>query len=1094
MDSRWRDKRRKSDEMGWIRRLKVGLVADRIRSASHEEHATSELRGARRWLFRQIPLADGWEAQRLVQTYPPDVLRSLAGALGRREIWRVPHQRKLDARLSRVKAACEFLLEGERPPILRARFLADYIAYGVGNGDGVVRLARSLFSKAACPESVGVSNEALRLLRRAQTPTDIALEAIDEIIASLADLPWVEQVENLLKRGVFAWPLLVLGDHAVACSLPVAIDVEWEDDANRGVKLVVPSEVSDLLRVDWECSLRAATREAKRAWRSKHGGSGERLKHAVDRAHVRFDFQWACQVVSSPLPGAQLFDRSAEAYFSQVVLARFLGRLRGISAAVTGVIGDRVTREDHSKAMDSYVEWPDAEGQDGVTKKMQYAFRTACFDRVVLPHPPEGWEAPVGNSDAGLFEGSPVQIRYGRKLSNIADAVQLEGWRQYRYIREDELQWWVHTVPKQQDHLSRDAAGQDWWRETLRNGDESVLTVECHDHAYAARTLAGCLFSLNLTMRRRAPWISWLVIRMVPDEQGLRFFKTLYRACGAGEHAWLPFRSSVDWESAAQNLAHMLNQFNESIGSPAHRAPDIIVLDGYDASDDIYPDTPLCETFLIPEILARVGRYLRGPADSKHRPFVGRTRLVLLAQHGYLKHWSERKFEFAMRRPPHDADDGRIPGDVLPVLHRLSVFRSGFSHVGAALLLRGLRIGGQESLYMLDDLVDKGFLAEGQGRYFVPTSVHRRLEPSKMDSSALTRAHLAAGISFAPYFGEVSLTAIPSEEAFLPWNVNEASWHFGEARGLAQERRDRWCQAVCRRALRLIDLFYEEASWENVERLLMSRNAAKEAHERSLFLMEQRRLSRSAVHPRWLIHVGDACAQRAKDLFGAEVADRLKERETLLLAAESYYEQAILAAEESVFSKEADFHRIHSRCVLAIFLIQSRRDDEGAHDRAMSLIREARSVADASRNPELVRVIAGEVWEFLGDECRDYQGACEFYASGCRYAPDWHQLWAKHLGALMMAGKTEEAKEVAIQVASEPKTLPKSLLGAKRTIKLLQHGRASESDVRGFERMCRGYEAIRTTDVARRFSEDIDAVLAAKESMERPLTPADRRV
>ena len=89
----------------------------------------------------------------------------------------------------------------------------------------------------------------------------------------------------------------------------------------------------------YSASLERICPSAKDCWKSTHSGVGDMLRRGVDQAAVRFDFGWAEQIASNPLPRVELFDRSAEAYFAQVVLSRFLGRPRGILAAVSGVIG-----------------------------------------------------------------------------------------------------------------------------------------------------------------------------------------------------------------------------------------------------------------------------------------------------------------------------------------------------------------------------------------------------------------------------------------------------------------------------------------------------------------------------------------------------------------------------------------------------------------------------------------------------------------------------------------------------------------------------------------------------------------------------------
>jgi hypothetical protein len=116
-----------------------------------------------------------------------------------------------------------------------------------------------------------------------------------------------------------------------------------------------------------------------RLWQATHGHFGA-FRQVVRSATATFDFRWAGELIRDVVSEMWLRDGSATAYFSQVVLARLLGRQGYLSSAATGLIGERVKREDGKLALDYELVAP-----GGLDRKTRYVFDSHVFERNVLP-------------------------------------------------------------------------------------------------------------------------------------------------------------------------------------------------------------------------------------------------------------------------------------------------------------------------------------------------------------------------------------------------------------------------------------------------------------------------------------------------------------------------------------------------------------------------------------------------------------------------------------------------------------------------------------------------------------------------------------
>src|SRR5262249_2931951 len=140
-----------------------------------------------------------------------------------------------------------------------------------------------------------------------------------------------------------------------------------------------------------------------------------------------------------------LQDRSAEAYFAQVVLHRLLGRSSALLSAVTGLIGDRLRDDDGADTLNYAFVPPDPAS---LSAKLAYVFSSRQFERIVVPTDPRDSAKQVVTQclrDArkggrGRHRQSAEVLR-SDDLATVADCVQTRGWRQLQYIRCPEIEW-----------------------------------------------------------------------------------------------------------------------------------------------------------------------------------------------------------------------------------------------------------------------------------------------------------------------------------------------------------------------------------------------------------------------------------------------------------------------------------------------------------------------------------------------------------------------------------------------------------------------------------------------------------------------------
>ena len=605
---------------------------------------------------------------------PPSTLHLLQRAL---EDIPSPSLVLLDGDLSSFKepvnSAIARLTPKKNSPLVRAQILAHYILNDIGSSVRLIRFAQTLFKKGqaeihphshptailtwhdleeeATQHILQTIQRCLDTLRDPTADTDSKLAQLAQLSTYVAYTPFWDQVEHIIIQSIFAWPLLVV-QGKYPFSLPVAIDVLFHYELNNAQQIrIVGTEALDLRRKDktgedWESHLKRVVKVAKDVWRAKHGNYGDAnnvytFRYAVENATIRLDFQYATQIVHD-LPKVSLSEGSADAYFAQFILMRFLGKKAHLSSSISGGIGPQCRNKKHEPTFNYYFG-----PLGGVLKKLQYAFLVESHVRIVLPR-----SKVVRNQVTRLFQRTgPIQsaadaahsqivsarhfqtadVLYASTMYDLANEVQVGGWTQFQYIRCPEVAWAIHQQHNKDSHLRPKIK---LILDRLNRNTESCLTLA----SVSPTTLALALRYINDVIRKRKrqdqpPSLSWLFIRAIPEEQEERFWWVVWNSIGAPYTTFKEFLTNP--HRADKLLADLLNQDRPSENSYRHRAPDILVITDTKVFKEYRQriQTPEAFSFSPISLVDRIRRNeaLRITCHEQLQQHLGNTRIILIS-------------------------------------------------------------------------------------------------------------------------------------------------------------------------------------------------------------------------------------------------------------------------------------------------------------------------------------------------------------------------------------------------------------------------------------------------------------------------------
>jgi cold shock CspA family protein len=830
----------------WLHAQRLGVTASVLLTHSGTH---SVFRAARKIL--QADMSTGEIPSRgfdFFRTLPPWVLSVLARGFKQKI---VP---KLNPFGVLAEKAFQHNLKGwddDTSTIARAQILAYHVLLANTSAEDLLKLGTTFFGHYddwllidASPTSLEQIASCLLMVRDPRVSTREKCYGIQKLSVILGNTPYWPQVENILYHSQFCWPLVVFdsttaqdSSRNLALSLPVAVDVIFDNRCR-----ICQSTEAGVIISKWEEQLRRSIHAAKALWRSEHENCGT-FRDLVKNASVSFDFSCAEKIVEK-LAGASnarisLADRSAEAYFAEVVLGRLLGRGRVMVNAVTGVIGDQVTDEHGARQPNFPFDPP-----SGMLAKVEYASNTGIFECIVLPNARESREAiqaffrksELSNqANAGTSAGicHPIEVLYAQDMQTISDQVYPSGWRQHQYVRCPEVEWAIHSEGSPGLISALDDERVQETIAKLASHDSTMLDLDVSP-MLAASALWHINDSLRL-QRHSASWpLSWAFINVSAktssvfwdDERDVFFWELLFRAIGAGPDQLLPFLRHFGRGEAINQLARFLNRFVPVPDQP-ERSPDLIVIIGRQtlSKSKDWPSTQSYRLLMVSRILDDLRNRLCpiGEPHSTVFRLLGKTRIIILPD--------------AVAGTTAGKPSGNL-GDLndheLLQLRILATVEDSITRRTAGLLLSHSQSSSMEISRhdVLESLVEKGFVRQIHGNYHVPSYVAEQIRFGEKTGDKIKR-YYAAGVALAPYAidGQAS-SSMAVDTAFVPDYLEEAYQHFRSAYYYSTRTRETGAtkfRSVSRKAMELLTRFAMVPSWPNVSRLLQGSKSLRGA-------------------------------------------------------------------------------------------------------------------------------------------------------------------------------------------------------------------------------------------------------------------------
>ncbi len=948
--------------------------------------------------------------------------------------------------------------------------------------------------------------QALRNIRDPKTDTELRLSAILDISDILGHNPFWSQVENILFSRSLYWPLLVLGTEdaeptPVAISVPIGIDVQY--DGKRKAHIYPEDHDSNqgyVLTESWQENLDNALVKAIDLWRGKHGNNGF-FRYIVEEASAIFNFRLADFFVRE-LGHIQLRDVSADSYFAMTILSRFLGKQPYLSSVATGEINTQRYREDPKTHVQEPVLDYSIKTPEGIKEKIRYVFAANNFERVVLPKD-EDYEETLGIIENLITEtdsksreiGIPRQtaeVSYASFLSNLADNVQIYGWRQTQYIRCPELLLGLHEEHNQKRPLllNSDDKRVKSVLELLRKNENYVVDLSTIEVA-TPRVIASALWDININKRldikpldtelRPPASLSWLFIRLTTDEQDDEFWHVFCNAIGVldcipdntvGAKAGTisDFLCSPDSTTAASRLVNAMNCFSPSESYPSQRAPDIVVLIGLERIEDSFEDCfnplsrPLAITSVIDEL--KKNKYFRiSPNASSLREWLGNTRVIILSDT-----WDDSISENPVVML------SRIDQDDLESLSALSVFRWGFTQNLASLMLSESRLGGkwqgaEKTRKFINLLETKGIVRTGVGLHYIPSQIREYLyehlgESSKSWQEQAAKYHLAAGISFAPYVLNTHIPSLAFDRAFLPENIHEALYHFRRAFMHAQSSGADPIKEEAFEKLGHLLRFSSMPTWNTIRKLTEGRQqyGNRDAYEQGKNIIRKHESlfgdhPMHPVHYLWTARTGAAYLKAIPINTDTEKSycDQLTRE---LSGDNGFFVKAQKACDYPAYNKEKGVNKLAVLSEYANFLNTLGAQNQ---DKVNELDRQ---IIEMMNNGEKAYGVSGEWFERIGDSEPDHNVALQSYYAGATWVPNWHQLWVKAIGTMGITSSTKLNRTVELlenycQVLMEKKNLRNKDEAIETILRTALNKRTKDkSQLWMFDRMNHGIDLI----------------------------------
>jgi len=358
-------------------------------------------------------------------------------------------------------------------------------------------------------------------------------------------------------------------------------------------------------RIQWtnefHRSLAIGLAAGKALWRSQNGRAAIEMRADYLNQSLVVDFTWAHRVIDDlSISEIVLLGRSAELYFSQVVLSRLLGSDAPLGVA-TGTIDTSA-----SVLPVGYV--------DDIDAKVKYARDVGVFSRLVLPSAlAASFTTNVRPALEELHAAGRLEVNFCPTARSAADAMQRGGWRRTTFLHAPEERFFFYDTlgrlfdaVKSSGNFREEDFDLDAEIEAARtagpvissdeiaalrrrvsgwlNGAQGVAKVRLSSDALRPQLVGSAIAWLDHTTRvdplnTIGPGLGITFARFCRGDNEIRFWSQLFQIMNVSPALWSRFQwATID--QAQTILALILNNFNVDPRISTAPPPDLLVIHG----------------------------------------------------------------------------------------------------------------------------------------------------------------------------------------------------------------------------------------------------------------------------------------------------------------------------------------------------------------------------------------------------------------------------------------------------------------------------------------------------------------------------------
>ncbi len=661
-------------------------------------------------------------------------------------------------------------------------------------------------------------------------------------------------------------------------------------------------------------------------------------------------------------------------------------------------------------------------------------------DIILMDH--EGNKKHYNRSDYPMFEqhdfavyyqkqGHHIEVLQCNNLENVADIAQIEGWRQYKYIRCPEAIWSLQYIHHRRvgDGIERPGLlpmKSNQVQNVLNNLMDNTYSNVLKLGHVSIEAVATALWLINNPLREKmtpSPPMLWFsFIRATETEQDIRFWQVVWQTLGASKNDFYKFIQLTSREEIVAELAYALDRLEPKEEYPSHRAPDIMVIvdsQHFNTSHQITPNNQ-SRPFMVEPILEELNRhkYLGSAGGFHYKQFeklLGHTRIIILSDDNLD---TENNITHNINNN-YSMDENLNSNEIKKIFDALSIFRWEFNLSMATLVISHVTdkhySGAYIRNYILKPLVEMKLLKYVAGRYFIPPELRYAAaqDNKNRDIQNLYRYHYAAGLALTPYAEiwkntTLNFPSLALDYAFQPAIVHEAQFHFN----LAIQYGDIMIKNDAKKCLFTLSLLNELPHWGSVKVLtdLNILGSAKEAYNIARKILRwSKKPPNSPVHPRHLLSTVSAINVWCRS-FVSHPEMHAHKMKRLSHLVELYIKKALLNCQYFHGEENTNYMLVLSN--YSIYLAKNE-----PHRRSLMEFC-CREVLAYLKNGGSPKVLSGFWFELAGDLEQNDSKAVEIYIMGTQHF-NWGQLWIKGVGAAKKAKMDEKISEIIDSIDEE---------------------------------------------------------------------------